>query len=129
MTARARGTRNRQDAHRAEERALIELLSHGLSEEEIQRVLARALLALDERGRDRLLAQLGEETGGTLRRLLASRRRSRTTAQPSPGSAKIREEWEKAWDKWEGLRRGVGARGWPVRRSRAPLGGAVSGRV
>ena len=100
MTARARGTRNRQDAHRAEERALIELLSHGLSEEEIQRVLARALLALDERGRDRLLAQLGEETGGTLRRLLASRRRSRTTAQPSPGSAKIREEWEKAWDKW-----------------------------
>lgn len=64
-------------------------------------MLVCALLALDERGRDRLLAQLGEETGGTLRRLLASRGRSRTTAQPSPGNAKIREEWEKAWDEWE----------------------------
>jgi len=84
-----------------EERALLELLSHGLSEEEIQRVLACALLALDERGRDRLVARLGEETGGTLRRLLASRGRSRTTAQPSPGSAKIREQWEKAWGEWE----------------------------
>ena len=52
-------------------------------------------------GLDRLVARLGEETGRTLRRLLAPRGRSRTTAQPSPGSAKIREEWEKAWDEWE----------------------------
>jgi len=96
-----RGTRTRQRADRAEERALLELLSHGLSEDEIQRVLACALLALDERGRDRLLVRLGEGTGGTLRRLLASRGRSRTTAQPSPGGAKVREEWEKAWDEWE----------------------------
>ena len=101
MAARARGTRKGQRADCAEERALLELLSHGLSEEEIQRVLACALLALDERGHDRLLAQLGEETGGTLRRLLASRGRSRTKAQPSPGSAKILEEWEKAWGEWE----------------------------
>jgi len=101
VTARARGTRKGQRADRAEERALLELLSHGLSEDEIRRVLVCALLALDERGRDRLLARLGEETGGTLRRLLASRRWSRTKAQPSPGSAKVREEWEKAWDEWE----------------------------
>ena len=101
MTARARGTQKGQRADRVEERALLELLSHGLSEEEIQRVLAGALLALDERGRDRLLTRLGAETGATLRRLLASRGRSRAKAQPSPGSAKIREEWENAWDEWE----------------------------
>jgi hypothetical protein len=101
VTARARGTRKSQPADRAEERALLELVSHGLSEEEIQRVLACAILALDERGRDRLVARLGEETGGTLGRLLASRGRSRTTAQPAPGSARILEEWGKAWDDWE----------------------------
>lgn len=97
---RTRGAPKAERADRAEERALLALLSHGLSEEEVRRVLVCALLALDQRGRDRLLARLGEETGGTLRRLLASRGRSRTTAQPSPGSAKIREEWEKAWDEW-----------------------------
>ena len=26
---------------------------------------------------------------------------SRTTARPSPGAAKIRQEWEKAWGEWE----------------------------
>lgn len=101
MTARARGTRRGQRADRAAEQALLELLTHGLSEEEIRRVAACALLALDERGRDHLVARLGEETGGTLRRLLASHGRSRTKAQPSPGGAKIREEWEKTWAKWE----------------------------
>jgi hypothetical protein len=101
LTARARGRRNDQRDDRAEERALLELLSHGLSEEEIQRVLACALLVLDERERERLLARLGAETGATLRRLLASRARSRTKAPPSPGSAKIREEWDKAWSEWE----------------------------
>jgi len=101
MTARARGTRKSQGADRAEERALLERLSRGLSEEEIQRVLPCAILALDERGRERLVARLGEETGGTLGRLLVSRGRSRTAAKPSPGSAKIHEEWGKTWDEWE----------------------------
>jgi hypothetical protein len=101
VTARARGTRRGQRADRAEEGALFELLSHGLSEAEIQRVVACALLALDEGGRDRLVARLGAETGGTLRRLLASRGEHRTTARPSPGAAKIRQEWEKAWGEWE----------------------------
>ena len=101
MTARARGARNNQSAERAEERALLERLSRGLSEEEIQRVLACAILALDERGRERLVARLGQETGGTLGRLLVSRGRSHTAAEPSPGSAKIREEWGEAWDEWE----------------------------
>jgi hypothetical protein len=101
VTARARGHREGQRDDRAEARALLELLAHGLSQEEIQRVLASALLALDERGRDRLLTRLGAETGATLRRLLASRGRTRTKAPPAPGSAKIREEWDKAWSEWE----------------------------
>ncbi len=101
MKARVRGTQRGQPADRAEEQALFQLLSHGLSEAEIQRVVACALLALDERGRDRLVARLGAKTGGTLRRLLASRGEGRTTERPSPGAAKIRQEWEKAWDAWE----------------------------
>ena len=101
MTARARGTRKGKRADDAEERALLELLTQGLSEDEIQRVVACALLALDERGRDRLVARLGTETGGTLRRLLSSHGRRGTKARPSPGGAKIREEWEKAWGEWD----------------------------
>ncbi|MFQ5830661.1 MAG: hypothetical protein ACE5JD_16135 [Candidatus Methylomirabilia bacterium] len=101
MTARARKTRKGKRADAAEERALLELLSHGLSEDEIRRVVACALLALDERGRDRLFARLADETAGTLRRLLASRGRSRTKARPSPGGGKIRQKWEKAWGEWE----------------------------
>jgi hypothetical protein len=100
VTARARPVRKFHRAEDAEVSALLELLSHGLSEDEIRRVVACALLALDEPGRDRLFARVGKETGATLRRLLASRGRSETKAPPSPGSAKVRQEWEKAWDEW-----------------------------
>ncbi len=101
MTARARGTRKGQRADDAEEGALLELLAHGLSENEIRRVVACALLALDEGGRDRLVARLGRETGDTLRTLLGAHGRSGAKARPSPGGAKIRQEWEKAWSDWE----------------------------
>jgi hypothetical protein len=101
LTARAGGRRNDRRDDPAEERALLELLSHALSEEEIQRVLACALLVLDERGREHLFARLGAETSATLRKLLASRARGRMKAPPSPGSAKIREQWDKAWSEWE----------------------------
>jgi hypothetical protein len=37
VTARARGTKRGQRADRAEERPLLELLIHGLSEDEIRR--------------------------------------------------------------------------------------------
>jgi len=85
----------------AEEKAMLDLLAHGLSEDEIRRVLACALLTLDERGRDRLVARLGNETGETLRKLLGSHGQSGTAARPSPGAAKIRQEWESAWSEWE----------------------------
>jgi hypothetical protein len=101
VTARARETRKGKRAEDAKERALLDLLTHGLSEDEIRRVVACALLALDEPGRDRLVARLGDETGGTLRRLLVSLGQRETKARPSPGAAKIRQEWEKAWSEWE----------------------------
>jgi hypothetical protein len=101
MTARARGTRKGPNAGDAKEGALLELLAHGLSEDEIRRVVACALLALDEGGRDRLVARLGGETGETLRRLLGSHGRSGAKARPSPGGAKISQEWAKAWSDWE----------------------------
>lgn len=101
MTVPARGIRKGRAADDAEASALLELLSHGLSEDEIRRVVACALLALDAQGRDRLFARVGKETGATLRRLLASRGRSETKAPPSPGAAKVRQEWEKAWDEWQ----------------------------
>jgi hypothetical protein len=101
MTAIARGPRKGQRANDAEEERLLELLAHGLSEDEIRRVVACAVLALDEGGRERLLARLGEETGGTLRRLLGSHGRSGAKARPSPGGAKIRQAWETAWGDWE----------------------------
>lgn len=101
MTARARGTRKGQRAYDAEEGALLELLAHGLSEDEIRRVVACALLTLDEGSRDRFVARLGGETGEPLRGLLGSHGRSGAKARPSPGGAKIRQEWEKAWSDWE----------------------------
>lgn len=101
LTARAGGRKNDGRDALAEERALFELLSRGLSEKEIQRVLAGAVLVLDERGREQLFARLGAETGATLRKLLASRARGHMKAPPSPGSAKIREQWDKAWSEWE----------------------------
>ena len=84
MSARARGTRKGQRNDDPEEGALLALLTHGLSEDEIRRVVACALLALDERGRDRLVATLGRETGGTLHRLLGSR-----LSSSSPSVARV----------------------------------------
>ena len=49
MKASARGTRKGARADHTEERDLLDLLTHGLSEDEIRRVVACALLALDER--------------------------------------------------------------------------------
>jgi len=47
MTARARGSSIRERTG-AKEEALLDMLAHGLSEDEIRRVTACAVLALDE---------------------------------------------------------------------------------
>lgn len=83
------------------EKELLELLSSGLSEDEIQRVLACALKSLDKAGLDRLAAMLGEETGNTLRRLLASFEGGGRAPEPGPG--KVGQEWDNAWSDWGSL--------------------------
>lgn len=75
---------------------ILEQLRGALSKEEIERVLAGALLVLDKTGRDRLVARLGKATGGTLRSLL----KAPGGGEPRPGKAKILQEWERAWEMW-----------------------------
>ena len=80
------------------EQEILKRLSTGLSEEEIQRVLAGALTSLDESGVDRLLKQVGPETSAALRRVLDADNSKRP---PVPGKAKVKEEWERAWEDWD----------------------------
>jgi hypothetical protein len=79
---------------------ILNRLSAGLSEQEIRRVLAGALNSLDHAGVDRLLKRVGNETAAALRRIL---HRDSSKRPPVPGKAKIKEEWEKAWDEWNSL--------------------------
>jgi hypothetical protein len=55
------------------------------------------LNSLDQAGVDRLLQQVGSETGTALRRVLDA---DNSKHSPVPGRAKIKEEWEQAWADW-----------------------------
>ena len=79
---------------------ILNRLSAGLSEQEIRRVLAGALNSLDHAGVDRLLKRVGHETATALRGVLHADSSKRP---PVPGKAKVKEEWEKAWDEWNSL--------------------------
>jgi hypothetical protein len=77
---------------------ILKRLSAGLSEEEIRRILAGALNSLDQAGVDRLLQRVGSETGTALRRVLDA---DNSKCPLVPGRAKIKEEWEQAWEDWD----------------------------
>lgn len=79
------------------EKMLLERLSHGLSEEEIRRVIGSALTTLDRPKLERLCARLGPETGPALRRILRSSKKSRP---PRHSSDKVRQDWDQAWAEW-----------------------------
>ncbi|MBI4800972.1 MAG: hypothetical protein HY796_00440 [Elusimicrobia bacterium] len=79
---------------------ILDRLSAGLSEEEIQRVLAGDLSTLGSEGIGHLAAKLGPDTGAALRRALQS---SPKNASPNPGPAKVLQEWRKAWADWNGV--------------------------
>ncbi|MBI5210135.1 MAG: hypothetical protein HY927_09225 [Elusimicrobia bacterium] len=81
------------------ESEVLDRLSAGLSEEEIQRVLAGALSTLGREGVERLAGKLGPDTGSALRRALRSADKK---SPPLPGSAKVLQEWERAWGDWNG---------------------------
>lgn len=84
------------------EKEMLARLSAGLSEEEIQRVLTCALSMLGSEGIGNLAAKLGPDTGAALRRAMQSSSSSKN-ASPKPGPAKILQEWNKAWEDWNGV--------------------------
>ena len=77
---------------------ILKRLSAGLSKKEIQRVLAGALSSLDRAGVDRLLQGVGSDTGAVLRRILEA---DNAKQPPVPGKAKVKEEWDRAWEDWD----------------------------
>lgn len=83
-----------------QEKAILDRLSAGLSEEEIRRVLAGALSTLASEGIGKLAARLGPDTGAALRRAMQP---SAKKASPNPGPAKVLQEWNKAWEDWNGI--------------------------
>ena len=82
------------------ERDVLKRLSDGLSEGEIQRVLAEALVSLDQDGLKRLAEKLGPETGATLLRALKG---GGGKQAPVAGVAKVKQEWDRAWAEWNAL--------------------------
>ena len=81
-----------------EEKNLLHRLSAGLSEKEIQRVLAKALAGLGPTGLERLVKKLGLETGAALRRTLKA---PGGKHRLEPSFAKVREEWKRVWKDWD----------------------------
>ena len=83
---------------------LWERIEHELSRDERRAVFVGALTALDGPGRDRLLARLEPDTAAAVRRLLepapAGRTKSRRGGRSRPSKAKVREQWDEAWDDW-----------------------------
>ena len=100
MVAKRGGTTVGRKAAAQEEEALLERLSCGLSDEEMQRVLVWALMTLHGKDLDQLFARLGPETGGTLKSILAERGKATKGRSPVAGTAKVRQEWERAWHDW-----------------------------
>jgi hypothetical protein len=83
-----------------EEDALVLRLEGAFSTEELRRVLASALLVLDEAARDRLFARLGPEASGVLAQALRPRAKAARRASPTPTRGKLHQEWDRAWREW-----------------------------
>lgn len=82
------------------EKELERLLPEALTAEEIVRALAAALLTPKQGDRERLIGRLGPETGVTLRRVLENATSKQTVREGLAGSAKVLQEWERAWNEW-----------------------------
>ena len=90
-------SKKKMKSHPVNEGDILKRLSAGLSQEEIRHVLAGALKSLGPAGVDRLLKRVGSETGAALRRALGP---GDSKQPPAPGRAKIKEEWQQAWEEW-----------------------------
>lgn len=85
---------------RREEKTLLQRLSEALSEEEKDRALASALLALDEEGLERVAERLGADGGATLRALMKKRGGPDGHGPATVSAAKLEQEWHRAWVAW-----------------------------
>lgn len=91
---------------RAADESLGRRLTEALSDDELRLVLVRALLALDEAGRQRLLDGLDAETRDALTLALNPPKKgsSRGAATPVPaGRRKLQQEWEALWARWDAI--------------------------
>ncbi len=75
-------------------------LPEALTAVEIVRALSAALLALKQGDREHLIERLGPETGPTLKKVLENSRSERKEREDVAGSAKVLQEWERAWSDW-----------------------------
>jgi len=80
---------------------LVNRLSAHFSQDEIQKVFGRSLLALDTAGMERMIAGLETETAAAVRKLLKTGTRRKQAKMTRPTSAKIRQEWDAAWRDWD----------------------------
>ena len=91
---------------RAADESLGRRLTEALSDDELRLVLVRALLALDEAGRQRLLDGLDVETRAALTQALNPPKKGslRGAATPVPaGRRKLQQEWEALWARWDAI--------------------------
>ena len=98
-----RSPSKRPSAVPSEEDALLRRLEESLSDDEIQRVLASALLLLDDAARERLFARVGPETAAALGPVLAPPPKSTRSAKPAipvASKGKLGQEWDRLWDEW-----------------------------
>lgn len=98
MKAKTRRAQEAKTGGDGQARNILDVLSAGLAEDEIRKVLSEAVSSLDQPGLDRLIKKLGHETGATLSRLLEFQGGG---GAPRPGRAKVRQEWKNAWRDWE----------------------------
>ena len=98
------GTRGRKGPKESTLRGddLLAELDGCLSQEERRHVLAAALLALDEGGRERMIGRLGEDTGAILLHVLEAKtgRGWRRSVRPSRSQERILQDWHAAWSEW-----------------------------
>ncbi len=80
---------------------LTHALESALSREELSRVAAGALLAMDEAGRQRMLEQLPPDTAEAILPILEAPRSGESVpATAQVGKAKVRETWQGLWAEW-----------------------------
>ncbi|MGA2264677.1 MAG: hypothetical protein ABSH28_25015, partial [Acidobacteriota bacterium] len=99
--ATKRGGRQSKNDSASRLNDLMERLSAYLSQDEIQKIFGRSLLALDPAGIERMAAGLEMETAAAVRKVLKPTCRSKKSKASHPTIGKTRQEWDSAWRDWD----------------------------